>query len=548
MPFCGGLLSEVLIIQLARLGDAIQANHLLVEWKAARPETQFDLLSLTETATVLSGLPLRNLFLIPSRQWKALETALKEKRLDDAREIGAGILKPFPLSRYQLIANIDFAYASCWLSSHIEGEARKGGRLDAAGGRLYDDWSCLFRAIVLHQNAGHLNLVDLFRSLARTGYVPGEDARPPLAAAAGLPFALPEGRRVALNPGANEAWRRWPAEKFAAVAQLLHADGWTPVLVGSGKDSELCRSIAAMCPFPIADFSGRTSVGEMVTLLREMELLISNDTGAVHLAAGAGTRVLGLYERIPYLFTTAPWSQGNLVLYCPNAEQTLSPELVHTAARERLGQAGREPLAQALDQAGVEGWETVFLPAGADLLSGLTYLPVHRRGLPAHRLFAYVIRHLLAQSLCGGAVSLQPLQQWIAAGVLPLDRAIAGQFDDLQRLVESHRSALEGLAQQAALAHATAVRGETAEMARLAGLLSAGMNALPPTTPECPPLQLLMAYLGQKLQQMQFLPLRELLGCYEAELQQTARLMSEGLRLTARLLSQESFRAAGQNS
>jgi len=541
--------SEVLIIQLSRLGDAIQSNHLLVEWKAARPETQIDLISLTETATVLSGLPLRNLFLIPSKQWKALETALSEKRFDEAREIGSGILQTFPLARYRLIVNIDFAYASCWLSSHIEGEARMGGRLDAAGGRLYDDWGSLFRAIALYQNASHLNLVDLFRSLARTGYVPHEQSRPPLAAAGSLPFPLPEGRRVALNPGANEAWRRWPAEKFAALAQRLHAGGWTPVLVGSGNDSELCRSIAAMCPFPLADFSGRTSVNQMVTLLRQMELLISNDTGAVHLAAAAGTRVLGLYERIPYLFTTAPWSQGNLVLYCPDAEQALTPELVHLAALERLGQASPEQLAQALDQAGVEGWETLFLPAGADPLSGLTYLPMHRRGEPAQRLFVYVIRHLLAQHLCGGgAVSLQPLQEWIAAGRLPLDCAAAAQFDAMQQLVQGYSYALDELAQQAAQACDAADRGDRGEMTRLAGLLSAGMHALPPTSAECPPLQFLMAFLSQKLQQVQFLPLAELLRCYQTELQWTARLLREGLRLTARLLPEQSMRAAGQNS
>lgn len=545
----GGLLSDVLIIQLSRLGDAIQANHLLAEWKAASPQTQFDLLSLTETATVLSGLPLRNLFLIPSPQWKALETALSEKRFAEAREIGTGILETFPVSRYRLIVNIDFAHASCWFSSHIEAEARMGGQLDAAGGRIYDDWSSLFRAVALYQNAGQLNLVDLFRSLARTGYVPGAEARPPLAAAASLPFDLPEGRRVALNPGANEAWRRWPEEKFAAVAQRLHADGWTPLLVGSRNDTALCQSIAAMCPFPLSDFSGRTSVNEMVTLLRQTELLISNDTGAVHLAAAAGTPVLGLYERISYLFTTAPWSQGNLVLYCPETEQTLSPELVHLAAQQRLGRAGRDALAQALDEDGVEGWETVFLPAGADPLSGLTYLPVHRRGLPAHRLLAYVIRHLLAQHLCGGgAVSLQPLQQWVAAGALPLDRAVAAQFDAMQQLVQGYSRALDDLAQQAALAHAAARRGDLAEMTRLAGLLSTGMNALPPTSPECPPLQLLMSYLGQKLQQLHHLALAELLHRYEDELRLTARMLNEGLRLTALLLPEECFRTAGQRS
>lgn len=533
----GDDVSDVLIIQLSRLGDLIQSNHMLVEWKAASPDTQFDVLALQETSTALTGLPLRNAFLMPSPQWKAMENALAAGRFDEAAQRGAEILRCFPFPRYQRIVNIDFVYASCWFSRQIPAESRSGGQLDAAGRRFYDDWGCLFRAVAQYQNAGQLNLVDLFRSLARTGYVPRDDARPPLAAASQLPFALPAGRRIALNPGANEAWRRWPAEKFVELAGMLHADGWTPLLVGSPADRELCQSIAERCPVPIEDCSGRTSIAEMVALLKQVELLISNDTGAVHLAAAAGTPVLGLYERIPYLFTTAPWSHRNLVLYCPDPDSALSPALVRLAARERLQQATRRELQQELDAAGIEGWETSFLPAGADPLGGLTYLPMHRRGLPAHRLFGYVIRHLLAQRLCGGGpVSLQYLQQLIAAGTLTLDRDIALQFDLMHRILLETITALQGFSQQAALAHAAAARGDTAEMSQQARLLIAGMNALPPTPAECPPLQLLMAWLGQKLQQLQHLPLAEILRVHQEECQRMALLLGEALRLTALLL------------
>lgn len=515
----------------------IQSNHMLLEWKAALPGVQFDYLALMECSQPLTGLPLRNVFLIPSLQWREMEEDLAAGRFSLAEERGRAILHNLPLGEYRHILNVDFSYASCWFNRHIPAASHAGGRLDANHRRIYDDWGYFFRAAGKYQNASQINLVDVFRSVVHTGIIPGADARPPLAAASSLPFELPDGRRVALNPGANEIWRRWPARGFIELAGRLRDAGFTPLLVGSPGDRELCGEIAGACPFPLPDFSGRTSVPEMVTLLRQSELLISNDTGAVHLAAAAGTPVLGLYERIPYFFITAPWSARNLVLYCPNASVTLPPSLVGAAALERLGCLDQQALRAQLDAEGVEGWETSFLPRGADPLGGLVYLPLHRHPQPPARLLGYVLRHLLARQLCGGngLVSFDCLREQIQTGAIPLAPQGAAAWEQLGALVQDFIDRLEALAVCAGRACAAAGRDDTAEMRRQAGLLAAGMSAMPAAPSDCPPLQLLLAWLSETLKGCQDLPLPQILQVHQQECQRIAGLLAEALPVTLQL-------------
>jgi hypothetical protein len=60
-----------------------------------------------------------------------------------------------------------------------------------------------------------------------------------------LPFALPSGRKVALNAGASEKGRRWPAEYFARLAEGLAALGFAPILVGAPSDRDAWAAVQA---------------------------------------------------------------------------------------------------------------------------------------------------------------------------------------------------------------------------------------------------------------------------------------------------------------
>jgi ADP-heptose:LPS heptosyltransferase len=97
--------------------------------------------------------------------------------------------------------------------------------------------------------------------------------------------ALAAGHYVCVHPGATDPARRWPPERFAAVANGLAARGFRIVLTGTADESHLTRAVARRMTGPSLDLAGRTSVGAMAVLLSHAALLVSNDTGVSHLAA-----------------------------------------------------------------------------------------------------------------------------------------------------------------------------------------------------------------------------------------------------------------------
>lgn len=137
---------------------------------------------------------------------------------------------------------------------------------------------------------------------------------------------------VVLNPGGNNPAKRWPAERFAAVAGRLARDRGLSVLVnGSPAESEMCAAIVSNAvsasgsgatpgawagPVAVAN-PGATiadltrlggSLGALKSILARASLLVTNDTGPRHIAAALGTPVVALFGPTDPRWTTiTPW-------------------------------------------------------------------------------------------------------------------------------------------------------------------------------------------------------------------------------------------------
>lgn len=100
---------------------------------------------------------------------------------------------------------------------------------------------------------------------------------------------LEPGGYVCVHPGASVPERRWPMEVFAAVADALADRGLHVVLTGGAEEARITQAVARAMRAPSLDLAGRTDVGPLAALLEGARLLISNDTGVVHIAEGIGT-------------------------------------------------------------------------------------------------------------------------------------------------------------------------------------------------------------------------------------------------------------------
>lgn len=99
---------------------------------------------------------------------------------------------------------------------------------------------------------------------------------------------------VGLNPGTSASSRRWPPERFAALASRLGRGGARVVVFGGeGERSLVAGIVGAAEPRP-ADWSGRTPLPVLAECFRRLDHLVTNDTGPMHLAAAVGTPLLDL--------------------------------------------------------------------------------------------------------------------------------------------------------------------------------------------------------------------------------------------------------------
>ena len=104
-------------------------------------------------------------------------------------------------------------------------------------------------------------------------------------------------RWLILQPGARWTNKRWPVEYFVELVGLL-AKAQPDVrfaILGSKEDSELGRTIAHVHPKRCLDLTGQASLPEMIEWIRLGDLMVTNDTGPMHVAAALGKPVVALF-------------------------------------------------------------------------------------------------------------------------------------------------------------------------------------------------------------------------------------------------------------
>jgi len=162
---------------------------------------------------------------------------------------------------------------------------------------------------------------------------------------------------VAIAPGARWTTKRWPPERFAAVADALAADGASLVLAGGPGDRDAFSAMCAHLRSPVAADLSPLPIDGLAAALARAQLLIACDSGPVHLAAAVGTPALALFGPTSTVRWAPPAPGRALSLglacspcsnhgsdFCPEGHHRcladLGAETVTAAAREMLAARG----------------------------------------------------------------------------------------------------------------------------------------------------------------------------------------------------------------
>ena len=119
-------------------------------------------------------------------------------------------------------------------------------------------------------------------------------------------FALPEPFAL-LVPGSSRrmAVKRWPADRYGAIARQLAGRGIAPVLLGGEEEADAIAIVAGICPEAVS-LAGRTTIFDIPALGRRAVLCIGNDTGPMHMAALAGCPTVALFSTGSFPDKAAP--------------------------------------------------------------------------------------------------------------------------------------------------------------------------------------------------------------------------------------------------
>ena len=339
---------KVLILKPSSLGDVVQALPVLRMLKRHRPDAEVYWWIDSHLAGLLEGDPdLDGLFLFDRRRWgspgglPSIIRGIREMR----RHRFDWILDLQALARSGIVA---------WLAG---GKVVAGLDDPREGAPAFYDLRVPRRSSISHAVDWNVELGAALGIPVRWDFdwLP---ARPAARAGIGRRWPVEGGRWILLQPGARWTNKRWPVGHFAALVRQLAVDLDPAVrfaVLGSAGETHLAAEVCAAAPDRCISLAGETSLPEMVEWLRVASLLVTNDTGPMHVAAALGRPVVAVYgPTSPH--RTGPYGQVDRVLqlslncipclksrchHRPRIEclTALSPERVAEAVHRRLAEA-----------------------------------------------------------------------------------------------------------------------------------------------------------------------------------------------------------------
>ena len=323
---------QVLILNMTRMGDLVQMGALLARLDEEWPGVAIDLVvdrRFAPVASLLTGL--RD---IVAYDFHAL--------IDDSRATVKNVAvlyrdiaawaSPLVASKYDRIINLTFNRPSALLSSYIGAPDIRGARSAWDGQSVIDNpWMAYFTDMHQFRTMNRFNLVDVY-ALGGSGtgtYAPlsvrvtgaaREWAQRFLAASPDAPMEW-----IAVQAGASDVMKAWRPEHFGRTLAHISAQ-WAGgiVLIGTPAEQETIAQVVRVYREaggrrPLLNAAGQTSLEQLVGLLAECRLLLTNDTGPMHLAIGAHIPVIDLSVGHVDFRETGPYGPGHWVIQ-PNLD------------------------------------------------------------------------------------------------------------------------------------------------------------------------------------------------------------------------------------
>ena len=279
---------RILIIKPSALGDIILALPALSALKRSFPEAKISWFVRPEFAPLITGHPfISDIILFDRKQlskWWCSPDSFKSLW---------SLIKQLRAGKFDLVFDFQGLFRTGFFS-WVTGSKRRFGM---AGAR---ELAHLFYTDKISQDASSIHLVDYYLKMVVAAGAKQGEAEFKLPEDAGAAEKIDKllksqgvnGKYAVIVPGAAQPNKRWPIERFAELAgKIGERFGLSIVATGSQGEREYIEAIGKR----VINLAGKTSVRELIPLMKRASLVVSNDTGPGHIAAALGVPIVMIF-------------------------------------------------------------------------------------------------------------------------------------------------------------------------------------------------------------------------------------------------------------
>lgn len=281
-------MKKYLIVKLAALGDVVMAMPMVNQIKKEEPDSEITWICGKSSQSLLEQLPIDHLFIIDE---KKLLTGSKMKKI----QVVLDVWKEFAGKNFDVIAmgHADKRYQILTMFTKSQDKrsfSHKIGFTWPVPGRHHTDE--YVRLVANHMpikpvQAYHLAVIPDDEAVKK---IIGSKTRPIITLAPG----------GAKNLLADDACRRWPISHYVQLAGLLVKTGYTVILSGAPGDKWILPYFDSI---PVIDLVGKTSLRQLLYLFDQSDVVITHDSGPMHLAGMTKCKIIALFG------PTNPWEK-----------------------------------------------------------------------------------------------------------------------------------------------------------------------------------------------------------------------------------------------
>ena len=293
---------KILVVKPSSLGDIVHSLPFLNSLKTCFPKAEIHWVIAKGLEGLLECHPMVDkLIVINKDMWKELS-----RTKDTIREVRQ-LLKDIRSEQYDLAVDLQGLFRSGIITMATRAPVRMGFSEAREGSRLFynvrvkggKDVHAVERYLKLAGALGcdEKNILFPF-SLCRGGMKNLED----------ITGGLKE--YAVIVPGARWGTKIWPAANFGGIASLLPVQS---IVIGSRSDSLIAEKVVQASGGKAVSLAGKTSLAELIELMRHATLVVSNDSGPLHIAAGFRVPVVAIFGPTSPV-RTGPYGDGNIVI------------------------------------------------------------------------------------------------------------------------------------------------------------------------------------------------------------------------------------------